>query len=108
RLRHAGQNIPPAITQIYDTPLDNQITNQDDVAYFQQTVKSATAKLPANGRDEFGVVQALTDYVAKSAVYSLSVSPLQTGTDHVSAFLQDTKAGYCDRFASALAVIVRA
>jgi len=108
RLRHAGQDVPPAITQLYNTALDNQITTPEDVAYFRQTVKSVTDKLPVAKQDEFDIVQGLTDYVSNRAVYSLAVSPLPAGTDHVRSFLQDTKAGYCDMFASSLAVLVRA
>ena len=107
RLRKAGTTVSPAITQLYSTAVDNPVTTPDDVAYFQKTVKTVVDALPADKRDQFDEVQALTDYVSHRAIYNLNVSPLPAGTDHVRAFLQDTRTGYCDMFASSLAVLCR-
>lgn len=107
RLRKCPTSYPPAITEMYGTGIGNQMTTGDDIAYFQNTVRSVFASLPPQSRNEFDEVQALTDYVAHRAVYTLDVAPLPAGSDHVRAFLQDTKAGYCDMFASSLAVLCR-
>ena len=108
KLRKADTHIAPAVTQLYSGSLENPITTADDIAYFKQTVKTVIDALPADKHNQFDEVQALTDYVAHRATYSLSVAPLPAGSDHVRAFLQDTRVGYCDMFSSSLAVLCRA
>jgi hypothetical protein len=95
------------VKELYASDISNEITTPDDAAYFRSTVGRVFSALPRDRRTEYDKVTALTDYVSRQAVYTLSVAPLPAGSDHVRAFLQDTRAGYCDMFASSLAVLCR-
>jgi hypothetical protein len=107
RLRAAGTDFPPSVKRIYGGEITNEITTPDDIEYFHRTVSSVVDTLPSDHRTEYDEVRALTQYVSSRAVYTLSVAPLPAGTDHVRSFLQDTRQGYCDMFASSLAVLCR-
>ncbi len=50
---------------------------------------------------------AIRAWVANRCVYSLAVPPIPPEADHVHAFLGDTRRGYCDMFASSMAVLCR-
>ena len=63
--------------------------------------------LPATGREKVG--RALATYLARSGVYSytLDLRRQDTRIDPVMDFLTNVKAGHCERFASALALMLR-
>jgi transglutaminase-like putative cysteine protease len=106
-LRAATGPIPPLIRQYYEGAIVNDITTEDDIRFFRQQVAAALAGLPPSRQDEYDRALAIDEYVGHRATYSLNVSPLPQETDHVRAFLQDTRQGYCDMFASSMAVLCR-
>ena len=58
-------------------------------------------------RDPLDEALAIRAWVSARCVYSLAVPPIPADSDHVHAFLGDTRRGYCDMFASAMAVLCR-
>jgi hypothetical protein len=57
-------------------------------------------------RTDYDKIEALRHHISRTCQYSLSEPAFRTG-DRVSEFLFDRKKGYCDAFASALAVMAR-
>lgn len=57
---------------------------------------------------DYARVEALREYISKTCRYNLEVEPFATdGPDVASQFLFDRKEGYCDVFATSLAVLCR-
>jgi hypothetical protein len=65
------------------------------------------ASLPTGNRDEFDMAEAIRKWVSQRCLYSLSVPPVPSGQDSVSYFLFDSRKGYCDLFASSMAILCR-
>lgn len=107
RLRHAGTNYPPDVRHLY-LKLDNDITQPEDVAFYHQAVTQALQGLPPRARDPLDETLAIRAWVANRCIYSLAVPKLPDNADHVHAFLGDSRRGYCDMFASSMAVLCRA
>jgi len=105
RLRQAGTAYPDAVTKHYLA--QSSAALPEDLAFYRQCVTSALQNLPPDRRDPLDETQALRDWVSRHCVYTLTPPPLPDGTDHVHAFLGDTQKGYCDMFASSLAVLCR-
>ena len=105
RLRTAGTDYPAPVRKLYLS--QSAAATPDDLAFYKQCVAEALQSLPQNQRDPLDEAQALRNWVSKRCVYTLTLPPLPDGADHVHAFLGDTRKGYCDMFASSLAVLCR-
>ena len=105
RLRQAGTNYPADVSHLYLAQSSN--VQPDDLAFYRQCVDAALQSLPPNRHDPLDEASALRDWVSHRCVYTLTPPPLPEGTDRVHAFLGDTRKGYCDMFASSLAVLCR-
>ena len=105
RLRTAGTDYPDTVRKLYLS--QSAAATPDDLAFYRQCVAEALQSLPPNRRDPLDEAQALRLWVSRRCVYTLTLPALPDGTDHVHAFLGDTRKGYCDMFASSLAVLCR-
>ena len=105
RLRSAGTAYSDTVRKLYLAQSSG--AQPEDLDFYRQCVAEATSSLPPSQRDPFDRAQALRGWVSKRCVYTLTLPPLPDGTDHVHAFLGDTKKGYCDMFASSLTVLCR-
>lgn len=111
RLRHDGENYPAEIRQLYRGQIidpDNSITTTEDVNDYKKFASAALANLAPQHNTQFDKVMAIRDWVAARCVYSLDVSPIPPGEDSVRYFLTDSRRGYCDLFASSMAMLCRA
>ena len=79
----------------------------EDLDFLPAVRRRRLQNLPPGQHDPFDETQALRLWVSKRCVYTLTPPPLPDDTDHVHAFLGDTRKGYCDMFASSLAVLCR-
>ena len=105
RLRAAGRSYPADVSALYLT--QSTAALPEDLAFYRQCVAEALQNLPPDRRDPLDEAAALRDWVSHRCVYTLTLPALPEGTDHVHAFLGDTRKGYCDLFASSLAVLCR-
>lgn len=108
RLRAAGTDYPADVRHLYLDPRPNDITTTDDLAFYRQAAGEAVSGLPPDRRDPLDEALAIRDWVSRRCVYSLSPPPIPDRADHVRAFLDTNRLGYCDLFASSLAVLCRA
>ena len=106
RLRQAGTAYPADVRDLYLT--QSSSAQPDDLAFYRQCIADALQALPPGRHDPLDEASALRDWVSRRCVYTLTPPPLPEDADHVHAFLGDTKRGYCDMFASSLAVLCRA
>ena len=107
RLRQGGTDYPAEVRQLYLDPKGAGITQTDDMAFFRQALAEAVASLPPDRRDPLDEALALRAWVSQRCVYSLVPPPIPDEADHVRYFLNDSRRGYCDMFASSLAVLCR-
>lgn len=71
-------------------------------------LRGVVDRITATARNDYDRVVALQDYVSSSCRYNLMAPALDSaGGDMVLQFLFRTREGYCDLFASALAVLCR-
>lgn len=105
RLRSAGSDYPEAVRKLYLAQSSG--AQPEDLDFYRQCVSEATQNLPPRRQDPFDKAQALRLWVSKRCIYTLTLPPLPDGTDHVHAFLGNTRKGYCDMFASSLTVLCR-
>ena len=105
RLRSAGTDYPDTVRKLYLG--QSTAATSDDLRFYKQCAAEALQSLPQNQRDPLDEAQALRNWVSKRCVYTLTLPPLPDGTDHVHAFLGDTRKGYCDMFASSLTILCR-
>ena len=105
RLRQAGTAYPADVRGLYLA--QSRDATSDDLAFYRQCVTEAFQALPPNERDPLDETEALRNWVSQRAVYTLTPPPLPDDADHVHAFLGDTRRGYCDMFASSLAILCR-
>ena len=106
RLRQAGTAYPADVRKYYFA--QSSSVQPDDLAFYEQCVADALQGLPPDRHDPLDEASALRDWVSRRCVYTLTPPPLPEDTDHVHAFLGNTRKGYCDMFASSLAVLCRA
>jgi transglutaminase-like putative cysteine protease len=99
--------IPPAVRARYLTGLSNGLTTPEDVAYFQQLVDRIVADMPPVRRTRIDKALAIRNFIANRAVYSLSTPAIPQDSEHVRNFLDTNREGYCDMFASSMAVLCR-
>jgi hypothetical protein len=71
------------------------------------TARSIVDQLPINHRTDYDKAEAIRQWVSARCKYSLDVGAVPTGEDAVSYFLFDSRRGYCDLFASSMAVLCR-
>ena len=107
RLRQAGTDYPLRVRRLYLSTTGAGITSPEDTAFFRQAVSEAVQSLPPDRRDPLDEALALRDWVSRRCVYSLAPPPIPEDADHVRFFLNDERRGYCDMFASSLAVLCR-
>ena len=107
RLRRAGTAYPEEVRRLYLPVEENDLTQSSDVDFYKQAVAEATQSLPPARQTPLDRALALRQWVSQRCVYSLAVKPIPDGEDHVRAFLGDTRQGYCDMFASSLAILCR-
>ena len=107
RLRRAGMEYPFSVRRHYLSNIGAGITQPDDLAFFRQAVDEALQTLPPKRRDPLDEALALRDWVSQRCVYSLAPPPISEEDDHVRVFLSDERRGYCDMFASSLAILCR-
>ena len=105
RLRSAGTDYPDEVRRLYLA--QSRAALPEDLDFYRQCVADAFQALPPDQRDPFDETQALRLWVSRRCVYTLTLPPLPDGVDHVHAFLGDTRKGYCDMFASSLAILCR-
>ncbi|WP_206880444.1 transglutaminaseTgpA domain-containing protein [Alicyclobacillus mali (ex Roth et al. 2021)] len=92
----------PASTRAVDTQLPAELP---------ASVRQLAARIVTNAHavTEYEMVNAIIQYLAAHERYDVSDVPVpQPGEDYVAQFLFDTHRGYCDNFASAAAVMLRA
>jgi len=107
RLRRAGTDYPSEVWRLYLSTSGSGITQSEDLAFFRQAVAEAVRPLPPGRRDPLDEALALRAWVSQRCVYSLAPPPIPEDADHVRYFLSDKRRGYCDMFASSLAVLCR-
>ncbi|MCL6632235.1 MAG: DUF3488 and transglutaminase-like domain-containing protein [Alicyclobacillus herbarius] len=71
-------------------------------------VQKLTEMVVRKDRNEYDIVERLIDYLQNNCTYQIADVPVPgPNHDYVDQFLFDSKRGYCDNFASALAVMLR-
>ena len=98
---------PVEIRRYYVDQVGQQVVSDSEQARLKQLASHIVAALPKSRRTEYDIAEAIRSYVSQQATYSLTVSPVPEDQDAVSYFLFDSKRGYCDLFASAMAVLCR-
>ena len=107
RLRRAGTDYPPLVSHLYLDVSGNTVTQPEDVDFFRLAVSEAVQSLPPDRHDPLDEALALREWVSRRCVYSLAPPPISDDADHVRVFLSDNRRGYCDMFASSLAILCR-
>jgi len=96
QLRAAGSDYPPEV---------ERFRNRNDATY---RVRMEAERITRGLDNDYDRVMALRKYLARQCVYDLQTPPLPKDQDDaVEYFLFESKRGYCDVFASALAVMAR-
>lgn len=106
-LRASGlQACPPEIRRLYIDQLGDSVS-PDDQARLSATAHGIVDSLPVKDRDEFDEAEQIRQWVSRQCTYSLSPTPTPPGEDSVSYFLFTSRVGYCDLFASSMAILCR-
>lgn len=96
-LRQAGSDYPDFVTQRYlALPLD-----------LPERVYALARNLTATASSPYDQAKALETYLRHTYPYTLDVSTPPAGVDVADYFLFDLKKGYCDYYATAMAVMAR-
>lgn len=107
-----------AVSQVRDTSPDHlrlagpidPVEDALDVALppgMPPRVKALADRLVVGKETEYDQVQAIAGYLRENYAYSLDTPRLQSGADAVDQFLFSDHVGFCEQFASALAVLLR-
>jgi len=107
RLRQAGTDYPADVRALYLPLPRSALTTADDQSFYRRMLAEALQTLPPNRHDPLDEALNIRAWVSQRCVYSLAVPLIPAGTDHVHAFLGRTRLGYCDMFASSMAVLCR-
>ncbi len=102
----AGLAIPPQLRSLYIDQLATSASSSDQQRLAAQA-KQIIDALPASQHDEYDEANAIRGWVSDRAQYALDVSPTPPGQDAVSYFLYTSRMGYCDLYASSMAVLCR-
>ncbi|HVH62258.1 MAG TPA: transglutaminaseTgpA domain-containing protein, partial [Candidatus Dormibacteraeota bacterium] len=103
-------NLSPEVLRAGEYP---QLAPENNPAYLDvdqlslDTINLAS-DVTNNATNEYDVVMAVTGYLQKKYRYTLDLPPVPSGRDPVDWFLFDAKAGYCEQFATAAALMLRA
>lgn len=102
QLHDSGSRYPPAVSRDYGLSGNNNPAANPALAELAQQATQGF-------RDPFGKAEAIRRFVAETCVYTLDAPaiPRDPGVDAVEYFLTQTKTGYCDLYASAVAVLCR-
>lgn len=76
-------------------------------AHLEQPVRDIADKVTASANTPYEKAIALQNYLRRSYKYTLDVGEHPENIDFVTAFLIETKEGYCTYFASAMTVLCR-
>jgi hypothetical protein len=98
--------IPDQIAQTCILQRGSDVSASDS-ARLAQTAAGIVASLPTDRRDEFDVAEQIKQWVAGHVEYSDIVPPIPPDVDPVSYFLFTSKVGYCDMFATSMAILCR-
>ncbi|MGC8668696.1 MAG: transglutaminase TgpA family protein [Chthonomonadales bacterium] len=101
RLRRAPASVPPPIAVHY-LAMDGV---PPDVA---ARLRSLALQVTAGMHNTYDKASALTDYVSGQCKYNTGAPAVPSNRDAVGYFLFESRQGYCDLFASALAMLCRA
>jgi transglutaminase-like putative cysteine protease len=96
-LRNSGTVYPPEIAENYM----NQGTTNDAL---QQLMLEATAGAPTNPYDR---TQHIRRFIANRCIYTREARAVPTDRDAAEFFLNESKEGYCDLYATAMTVLCR-
>ena len=107
RLRRAGTDYPPEVRRLYLSASGSGITRPADLAFFQQAVAEAVPAPAGRPPRPAGRGAGPPHWVSRRCVYSLAPPPIPDDDDHVRYFLNNKRRGYCDMFASSLAILCR-
>jgi hypothetical protein len=107
RLRQAGTDYPAEVRRLYLPQERSSLTTEADVAFYRAMLTEALQNLPPDRQSPLDKALAIRSWVSQRCTYSLTVSPISPDIDHVHAFLGETRLGYCDMFASSMAVLCR-
>jgi len=77
-------------------------------AELPQRDRDLAAQITAGSRNEYGAVMAVQSWLQTNTRYDLTVPREPPGVDAVDHFLFDTRRGFCEHIASAMAVLLRA
>jgi len=106
-VKTGSEGIPVFIRKHY---LDDRGEAVLSVAERERLADTATAivsRLPRSHMSSYYRAQAIRDWVASRCAYSLKVDPVPPDQDAVSYFLFTSRKGYCDLFASSMAMLCR-
>lgn len=70
-------------------------------------VRELSKQITSSTNNPYEATITVRDYLKKTYPYSLKITPPAKGSDGVDYFLFTQKAGYCDYFASAMAIMLR-
>ncbi len=97
-LRRADTQIPPYIAEEY-LPLPTSVPER---------VRELALQLTANETNNYDKARAIEKYLREHIKYNDSVEPVPAGVDGVDYVLFERPEGYCNYYASAMAVMARA
>ena len=100
-LRRTGCNYPSVIRTLYlQLPYD-----RNSPAFLR--LKQLCDNVIRGKTNNYDRIEALKNWIASNCYYSTSAAATPPDTDATSYFLLDYHVGYCDRFATSLAVLCR-
>ena len=78
-----------------------------DAGRLSPRARTVAVHVAGSNSSEYDRVMALTSYLQHNFRYTLDLPRVPTGVDPVDWFLFDVKTGYCEQFATALALMLR-
>jgi transglutaminase-like putative cysteine protease len=105
RIRYVGSSVPADRFTERLLP-DDRALNLRLPASLPDSIRALAARLAGNDRDPAGVAARLQAHFSRGFTYSLQVPP--SSGDPLESFLLGHRTGYCEYFAAALAVMLRA
>jgi transglutaminase-like putative cysteine protease len=103
----ASTSCPRVMRQQYVDQRDADFVSESDQERLETTASQIVDQLPITHRTDYDKAEAIRKWVSSRCLYSLDVGAVPAGEDAVSYFLFDSKKGYCDLFASSMAILCR-
>ena len=103
-LNQAGTVYPSWVGPYSHLPTDNSYRNGDVLARIHQLAVDVTTR--ANARTPYQKAKAIETFL-RTYKYTLTPRPTPPGADPIDFFLQTSKEGYCEFFASAMGDMLR-